>query len=693
MLQYVIAGLVLGGIYAISASGLVVTYLSAGILNFAFGAIAYFLARFYYYLLVQEHWGIAPAAVVAVVVAGPLLGVFLYNVLFRWLRLASPLVKVVTTLGLSVMLPPLATLVFGNVQILKAPGLAPEPVHVFHVVGVPITMDQVIVFGSVVAVVVIGAIVLRATDIGLRVRAMVDSPAMTSLSGTSPTSVSVGVWAVSIFLAGLAGVLSAPIVGLDANEFTLIMASAFAAVIAARLRNLPLAVGVALFMGIADSVLQRYLPVNSSITQAVLPSIPFAVTAVFLVAYLVRGGRVHESEGTGGALDRAIAVQQPAARQQRGAGAERGAGSVRGARRPVGVVPGVAIVVLVVVLTFVLGNLWVGLIAGGVAYGVLFLSFTLVTGEGGMVWLCIPTFAGIGGLVCGQLAGAHDWPVLAGVLVGGVVAVPFGVLIGLATIRLGDLYVALVTLTFGLLMENLVFSQPVFLHQGLGVSLFLPSFASSPRAFTFVELAIFAVIGLFIVNLRRSTTGMALSAVRWSEQGAKVSGVSVVRMKVLTAALAAFVAGVGGALFAVVQGVALPANYDTLLGVAWLAVVVLCGIRSNVAALVAGLLTTLFPGIAQNYLPGWFEQIPPILFGLGALGIAKSPDGLLADYAHQVRRVMLRVAGTVARPQSGDRVADLSPPDSLSGASKAGDVPAGAVAAGAVPAQGSEAAK
>lgn len=62
MLQYVIAGLVLGGIYAIASAGLVITYVSSGILNFAFGALAYFIARFYYYLHSQLNWGIAPWA-------------------------------------------------------------------------------------------------------------------------------------------------------------------------------------------------------------------------------------------------------------------------------------------------------------------------------------------------------------------------------------------------------------------------------------------------------------------------------------------------------------------------------------------------------------------------------------------------------------------------------------------------------
>ena len=69
MLQFVIAGLVLGGIYAIASAGLVITYTSSGILNFAFGAMAFFIARFYYYLHTQHGWSILPAAVVSIVVA------------------------------------------------------------------------------------------------------------------------------------------------------------------------------------------------------------------------------------------------------------------------------------------------------------------------------------------------------------------------------------------------------------------------------------------------------------------------------------------------------------------------------------------------------------------------------------------------------------------------------------------------
>ena len=260
MLQFIIAGLVLGGIYAIASAGLVITYTSSGILNFAFGAIAYFIARFYYYLHTQENWSILLAGAVAVLIAAPALGVVLYALLFRHLRLSSPLIKVVATIGLLVAIPSLAVIIFGNEAIQQAPGLAPEPVAVYQFLGVPVTLDQIIVYICVVVTVAAGALVLRYTDVGLKVRAMVDSPAMTNLSGTNPTAISVGVWAVSTLFAGLAGVLAAPIIGLDPNTFTLLIAASFAAVVAAKLRSLSVAVIVALLMGVATSLIQRYLP-------------------------------------------------------------------------------------------------------------------------------------------------------------------------------------------------------------------------------------------------------------------------------------------------------------------------------------------------------------------------------------------------------------------------------------------------
>ena len=640
MLQFVIAGLVPGGIYAIAAAGLVITYTSSGILNFAFGAMAFFIARFYYFLHTQHGWSIWSAAVLSILVAAPAMGAVLYAVLFRYLRLSSPLIKIVATIGLSVALPALATRLFSNVTISQAPGLAPEPVAVYHFLGVPVTLDQVIVYACVVATVVLGALTLRYTEVGLKVRAMVDSPAMTDLSGTNPSAISVGVWAVSTLFAGLVGVLAAPLIGLDIIHFTGLMATSFAAVIVAKLRNLPVAVVVGLLMGVVTSLFQRYLPPSSQWATTLIAAVPYIVIALFLLYTLVRGGAVGTESSFGGALDRAITPQ----------GESRLAGSTSSMVETaslgfLGKYAGpLLLIVIVGVLPALVTSYWVGLFALAFAYAVIFLSWTLVTGEGGMLWLCQITFAGVGAITTAQLATNHGWPVLAAALMGGLVAAAMGAIVGFLSIRLGDLYVALVTLTFGLLMENLVFTLPTFVNQGLGLSVNRPEFASSDLAFDYLCLGVFVVIALFIVNFRRSTTGLALNAARWSETGARTSGISVVQMKVIAGAIAALIAGLGGALLAMAQSPFEAQNFATFLGLTWLAVLVTIGVRSNAAALIAGVMFVFPAALFQNYLASWTwtTDALSILFGLGAISAAKFPDGVLAENTRRLRHLFLR---------------------------------------------------
>ena len=98
--------------------------------------------------------------VVSVVLAGPALGAFLYLLLFRHLRLSSPLVKIVSTIGVSVALPPVAQLLFGNETISSAPGLASQPEPTYAIFGATVTLDQLIAFGCVLAVVVTGTLVV-----------------------------------------------------------------------------------------------------------------------------------------------------------------------------------------------------------------------------------------------------------------------------------------------------------------------------------------------------------------------------------------------------------------------------------------------------------------------------------------------------------------------------------------------------
>ena len=135
MLQYVLAGLALGSIYAIASAGLVVTFVSTGVLNFAFGSMAYVVARFYYWLNTQHGWTTWSAGFVSLLVMAPLLGVVLYAVLFRFVRNRSSLIKIVVTIGLSVALPPIADLVFGTQTVTTAPGLALSSDQPYHFLG------------------------------------------------------------------------------------------------------------------------------------------------------------------------------------------------------------------------------------------------------------------------------------------------------------------------------------------------------------------------------------------------------------------------------------------------------------------------------------------------------------------------------------------------------------------------------
>ncbi|HZC53830.1 MAG TPA: branched-chain amino acid ABC transporter permease, partial [Mycobacterium sp.] len=233
-------------------------------------------------------------------------------------------------------------------------------------------------------------------------------------------------------------------------------------------------------------------------------------------------------------------------------------------------------------------------------------------------------------------------PLLA-VLLGGLITTPIGVVIGLLTIRLGNLYVALVTLTFGLLAETLIFTRDIFYQDGIGVAVSRPGWIADDRSFSLFVLAVFIVLAIIVVNLRRSTTGLAAAAVRYSEPGARTVGLSVLGVKLLLGAISTFIAAIGGGLLALNYESALPTSYATFGGLVWLAVFVTIGLRSVTAAVLAGLSFTLMPGVFTTYLPASWGNVPTLLFGLGAIAVAVNPDGQVAMNARQIQGLVTKV--------------------------------------------------
>src|SRR5258708_32590888 len=107
-LNLVLSGSVTGAIYSIMPSGLVLTYQTSGIFNFAHGAVAFTTAFVYYQLHTGQHIPIVPAAVISVLVFAPLLGLALDRILLRRLATAPVYARIVGTIGLLIALPALA---------------------------------------------------------------------------------------------------------------------------------------------------------------------------------------------------------------------------------------------------------------------------------------------------------------------------------------------------------------------------------------------------------------------------------------------------------------------------------------------------------------------------------------------------------------------------------------------------------
>lgn len=681
---FILSGLVLGSIYAVSVLGLVLTYSASRVLNFAHGAIAYFVAVFYWWLSERRGWSTPAAAAVSVLVVAPALGLFLWAVVFRRLTQAPPVVRFVSTVGLWVAIPALAKMIFpiaGAGSDVVTRGLAGSPPGVFDVFGVAVNWNQAtVILGAIIVATAFG-LMMRLTPFGLATRAAVDSPRVAAVAGINPSAISAVSWMLGTMLAGLAGVLLSPILGLNEIQFTQLLVVSFAAAVVGRMRSLPWAFGGAMLIGLIQGISEKYLPEEGILSSGFRSSVPFALMLVFLLAYQGLRREHFEIDLRAGPTEEEVA---PATRPT-------------GWRAALGPIT-VALVLFSVPLW--LNDFWIGVVSQGVALGVLFLTFTVVTGEGGMVSLAQVTLAGIGAFTAAKLATDSGWPVWLALLAGALVAVPIGLVVAALSLRLGGLYLALATLAFSQLVRFLVFARDDFDNFGSGVEIARPEFLGidfNDRTNFYLLLAVvFCVVALMVVNLRRSTTGLVLTAMRSSETAAATIGVSIVRSKLIAFGVSAFIAGLGGGLYAVSFGRAIVNSFDVLVGIVWLAIVVTWGVRSVLGGLMAGILYAVVSpptnklsfifviivvfvlmgvmarliGSKAIYTPQGavlavavlaagaaavvlllpvdvelsetLQVVPTLLFGLGAVFLARQPRGVLFDVTNRIRLRQLR---------------------------------------------------
>ena len=617
LIGYVVRGIPFGCVFGLVAVGLVLTYKTSGVFNLAFAAQAFASAAAFYTLRKNEEWGIIPAFVVSVVVLAPLLGFVLDRFLFRYLRTAPTLAKLVTSLGLLVAGPEIVRqLWFGSDTKFSPPSIWPGGDFDLLFQGKVYAMDgnQAATMIVTVLVVVALTVLFRFSAIGLQMRAVVESPRMTALVGVNPNRVSAIAWMLSSFIAGLAGVLLAPLFAqTEPTSFTTLLVAAIAAAAFGRLTSIPLALLGGLLLGVLQGILAGYLPPGSIFAAGLRPSLPFVTLFLLLLFW---PGLRRKAEIT----DPLAGVDPPAPGL---AAAERSRALTIGTRALAAIVAVAAIVITLTALDVV----WLGNVTRVMIYALIFLSITVITGMAGQISLCQASFAAAGGFTTAQLADNLGSPIVS-LLIGVAFAAIVGALLALPSLRLGGIYLALATLAFALMFDSVLVPIRWIGGGQLPTQAPRPGFLEDDRVFFVVAVVVFAVVATLVVLVRRGTTGKFLDALRGSETAATSLGISAARSRVLAFALSAGIAGLGGGLLTIYEEQAnYGKNFSPFLGLFWMVLVVTLGARTVEGAIQAGIAFALFPELLE--LLGISSAFQFVLFGLAALTYAKHPEGLV----------------------------------------------------------------
>ncbi|HWJ99034.1 MAG TPA: ABC transporter permease [Acidimicrobiales bacterium] len=654
-------GLASAAIYAVAASGLVVTYQTSGIFNFAHGAVAMWAAFVYWQLSSPDAWGLPVwlALVLTLGVFAPAFGLLIDKVLMRRLHDASPITRIVVPIGLLVALIQLATVVWSPAESRNLPRFFDG--DVVRIAGVGVDYHQIVVFVVAVVVAVALRILLYRTRVGVAMRAVVDSRELAGLNGVSPDRISSLSWAVGCTLAAVAGVLIAPILTLDQTTLTLLVINAYAAAVVGRLRSLPLTVLGAVILGLLREAASRYsTDINAWMAPGTEPGwVPDRAAGLLHTM----AGWINVETVPVIMLFIALLVvpQEKASLFNRQPDRSR---VPNPSMRSVAIASA-ALVVAASIVPSLLDGTALDAVGYGLALAIVALSLVPLMGYGGQISLAPLAFAGIGALVMYEWGSdGNPFALILVVLICGVV----GALVALPSLRLKGLYLALSTMAFALFCEKAVFAGvPVFsqgdasyerLHLG-------PVDTSSNRANLVLMAVVFALLGLLVTFIRRGPFGRRLQAMKDSPAACATLGLDLTRLKLQVFALSAAIAGIGGALlggwrgkvgteqFALLQG-ALP-------GLPLVLMAVVGGIAAIAGVLLGAMLYSMFPLIGDTW-PA-LKNLMTVLPGLAGISLASNPDGAIAQTADKVRAVWAKRSGASRHDPHRNRAMELlSPP-------------------------------
>jgi branched-chain amino acid transport system permease protein len=252
--QFLITGLSLGGVYALSGTGMVVLYRSTGVLNLAFGAVGAMGALIDWQLINHAGVGFWPASLISLAFGGVV--TLAYGMVFGpALAGRDPLVKATATLGFLLVLLGAMDLLWPSSGGASRTLTVPTDNNTFQVGEIAVTYTEVIALALGLVITVATAAFLRFTKTGTAMRAMANDREITATLGVRVRRVEAAAWFGCGVLAGLAGVLLADLVALDATSLTFLVISSLAATLIARLRSITITFFAALVIGIVTAEL------------------------------------------------------------------------------------------------------------------------------------------------------------------------------------------------------------------------------------------------------------------------------------------------------------------------------------------------------------------------------------------------------------------------------------------------------
>src|SRR5271165_5244332 len=629
LLPFVILGITAGSVYGLTGTGLVLTYKTSGIFNFAQGAVAT-TGAYVFYILHDDvfHLPAVPTALICVFVLGPVLGLGM-EAMARRLADASATMQVVATIGLVLVVQGFFSATFGTLA-RTFPAWLPQ--HTVKIGGLFVGYDQMIITGIALAATVALFVFFRRTRLGLAMRGVVDNPELLDLGGTSPAMVRRWAWIIGCSFATLAGVLLAPTLNLDATVLTLLVVQAFGAAAIGRFSSLPLTYVGGLVIGIAASVATKYVVTSSAALAGLPASIPFIV--LFLVLIFTPRSKL---------ASRRVSRPRPAAVYAAPARVQIAGAAVLGA--------------VLVAVPHLVNAAQLPYWSDGVTQVILFLSLGLLVRTSGQVSLCQAAFAAIGATTMGHLTVGFGLPWGVALLLAGLAAVPIGAFIAIPAIRLPGVFLALATFGFGVTMEQM--GYPLWIMFGsssLGQAVDRPAFAQGDIAYYYLMLAFVVAASLLVVWLVRSRLGRLLRGLADSPVALATHGTSVLVTRVLVFCIAAFLAGLSGALFGGVVHTVTSSDFTSFSSLTLLALLVIMPGREPWYAFSAGFALVIIPSwISTGGTVGdWLN----VLFGVAAVQVAIG----LVPRNERLHAFLDRIGGRLPPATPSPSPATASPP-------------------------------